>query len=93
VVGVTVDGLSEAIWGEHVPASAAKVVQGCIVRLRRALGTGAIERSSGGYRLVLHRDEADHLHFEDLVSRGRSMLESGQPDRTLHQIEEALGLW
>ncbi|MDQ3468807.1 MAG: winged helix-turn-helix domain-containing protein, partial [Actinomycetota bacterium] len=39
---VAVGDLTEALWADRPPPSAGKVVQGCIVRLRRALGTGAI---------------------------------------------------
>ena len=39
---LSADALAEAIWGEELPASWAKVVQGCIVRLRKALGADAI---------------------------------------------------
>ena len=43
--GVVVDrdSLAEVIWGENPPASWAKVIQGCIVRLRKLLGGEAIE--------------------------------------------------
>ena len=35
---VPADTIAEALWGEHLPPSWHKVVQGCIARLRRRLG-------------------------------------------------------
>ena len=46
--------------GRTSPASWAKVVQGCVVRLRKRLGTAAIESGPSGYRLALSDDELDH---------------------------------
>jgi DNA-binding SARP family transcriptional activator len=42
--------LADALWGEQVPESWAKVVQGSVVRLRKLLGRAAVETTSGGYR-------------------------------------------
>ena len=52
---VDAETLAEALWGEEPPASAAKVVQGCVSRLRKALGAGAIETVDGGYRVCSRR--------------------------------------
>ncbi len=54
---VDAEVLAEALWGEDPPASAAKVVQGCVSRLRKALGADAIETVDGGYRV--RYDELD----------------------------------
>ena len=40
---VTTDALADALWGEELPTSWAKVLQGCVVRLRKQLGSAAIE--------------------------------------------------
>ena len=53
---VTTDWLADALWGETPPASAAKNLQGCIARLRKALGPDAIETTASGYRLALPAD-------------------------------------
>lgn len=95
-IGVVVrtDTLVDALWGERPPASAEKVVQGCIVRLRRMLGTEAIETvSAAGYRLRLHHDDVDATVFDSLVSRARELLAGGQPDRARYTSECALALW
>jgi WD40 repeat protein len=39
---VSAERLAEALWGEHPPASWTKVVQGCVVRLRKAISPEAI---------------------------------------------------
>jgi hypothetical protein len=90
---VRAEALAEALWGEHLPASWSKVVQGCVSRLRKALGTGAITTSSTGYRLVLHRDDFDHLCFEDLLLRAGELLATGEPERARYASGQALGLW
>lgn len=92
-VVVSRDSLAEAIWGENPPASWAKIVQGCIVRLRKVLGGDAIETTPHGYRLHIHVDHLDHLRFEQLIGRARELLALGEPERATYLLGEALGLW
>lgn len=89
---VRAETLTDALWG-NPPESATKVVQGCIVRLRRALGPAAIRTTAAGYALMLHRDEVDVAVFEDLVTRARGLLASGQPDRVRYLADRARLLW
>ena len=90
---VSPESLAECLWGEHLPETWHKVVQGCIVRLRKAVGAEAIQTSAHGYRLVMHRDEVDHLYFEHLVARARDLLADGNPQRALYVTGLARGLW
>ena len=90
---VRTDTLAEALWGDDPPASALKVLQGCVLRIRRGIGAEGLRTDAGGYRLALRRDELDATAFEDLVGRARTLLESGQPDRARHLAGRALGLW
>lgn len=90
---VRADTIAEALWGNDPPASAGKVVQGCVVRLRRALGAAAIETTEGGYRLHLHRDEVDAVQFCELAARARSLMVEGQPDRADYVLSRATDLW
>ncbi len=90
---VRAEALAEALWGEHLPASWPKVVQGCVSRLRKALGSAAIATSGTGYRLALHRDDIDHLCFEDLMLRAGELLATGEPERARYASGQALGLW
>jgi DNA-binding SARP family transcriptional activator/WD40 repeat protein len=85
--------LAEALWGERVPASWPKVVQGCVARLRKALGPGSIQTTTQGYLLALHLDELDHRQFERLVSRSRDLLADGEPERAAFLAQRALNLW
>ncbi|HEY7722341.1 MAG TPA: BTAD domain-containing putative transcriptional regulator, partial [Pedococcus sp.] len=90
---VSADALAEAIWGEHPPASWSKVVQGCVVRLRKVLGVDAIETSPQGYRLIHHSDHVDHLRFARLLSRARELVAGREPERAAHVLREGLALW
>ncbi|UUZ57700.1 nSTAND1 domain-containing NTPase [Nocardioides sp. B-3] len=85
--------LIDALWGEHPPSSAHKILQGCVVRLRKALGPDAIETSSHGYLLALPPDQLDSQRFERMVVRARELLALGRADRAAYQLTEALGLW
>jgi DNA-binding SARP family transcriptional activator/WD40 repeat protein/energy-coupling factor transporter ATP-binding protein EcfA2 len=90
---VTADELADAVWGDHPPASAHKNLQSCIVRLRKALGPGAIETTDQGYRLDVPADEVDTWRFEAQVARARDLLALGEADRVVYLLEQALGLW
>lgn len=90
---ITQDALADALWGDEVPATWPKVVQGCIVRLRKMLGPAAIESGPSGYRLTLSEDELDHRTFERLLERAREALAEGDPARSSYLVQEALDLW
>ena len=85
--------LADALWGDTPPASWVKNLQGCVMRLRKALGSAAIQTSSQGYRLRVPADEIDAQRFERLVTRGREMLALEQPERAAYLLGEALALW
>ena len=71
--------LADALWGDQPPLSWPKVVPGCVNRLRKALGAGAIVTSSNGYRLDLAQGEVDVRRFERLIAKGHQMLALGEP--------------
>ena len=85
--------LADALWGDALPASWAKVVYGCVWRLRKVLGAAAIDKVPSGYRLTLGDDELDHRLFERLLERGREALAGDDPARSSYLLEEGLGLW
>jgi DNA-binding SARP family transcriptional activator/WD40 repeat protein len=89
---VSADGLADALWGDDPPASSVKVVQGCVVRLRKLLGAAAIDSGSAGYRLTLTDEEVDHRRFERLLDGATEAL-SGDPARASYLAREALELW
>jgi DNA-binding SARP family transcriptional activator/energy-coupling factor transporter ATP-binding protein EcfA2 len=87
------EALADALWGEAPPASWAKVVHGCVARLRRVLGPAAVETTPYGYRLIVHDDELDVRQFETLLGRARKQLDSGDADRASYLLGEAIALW
>jgi DNA-binding SARP family transcriptional activator/DNA-binding beta-propeller fold protein YncE len=76
---VPLDAIIDALWPDDPPASAAKVVQTYISRLRKALGAEVIDLRDGGYALSVPREAVDAARFEDLLTAGRAT--------------EALSLW
>ncbi len=90
---MTTQALADALWGNELPASWAKVVHGCVSRLRKRLGTAAIDSGPYGYCLTLGEDELDFRAFERLLERGREALSGGDPQRSSYLVQEALDLW
>ncbi len=90
---ITTEALADALWGETLPASWAKVLQGCVVRLRKRLGNAAIVSAAHGYRLALADEELDHRLFERLLDRAREALAGRDPARASYLAQEALQLW
>ena len=90
---VSAERLADALWGDVPPPSWNKVVQGCVVRLRKVLGVEAVETSPQGYRLTTSPDEVDAHRFERLVLRSSELLTLGEYDRAAYVSAEALALW
>ena len=90
---VDAETLAEALWGEQPPASAAKVVQGCVSRLRKTLGADAIETVDGGYRVPPDELDIDRQQFEAQVERARGYLATRTPERAIPLLTDALALW
>ena len=90
---VSADRLADALWRNELPATWPKVVQGCVVRLRKVLGSQVIETSAQGYRLVLPADDIDARRFERLLGRGHELLALGEPERAGYVLGEATALW
>ena len=90
---VAADELADALWPDGPPPSAPKVVQGCIVRLRKLLGAEAIVTVPTGYRLTLPPDEIDVHRFEQQVARARELLALDDPERAAYVLTEACELW
>jgi DNA-binding SARP family transcriptional activator len=81
--------LADALWSETPPTTWNKVVQGCVMRLRRLLGAEAIETLPQGYRLSIPADEVDAHRFERLLGRARELLALGEADRASFVADEA----
>jgi DNA-binding SARP family transcriptional activator len=69
--------LIEDLWSGTAPASAPKILQSGISRIRRAIGEDRIETRPPGYRIRVEPGELDSVRFEELVAdgRGREALE------------------
>ena len=78
---VSADHLAEGLWGDEPPASAPKMVQLYISRLRRVLdgNDASIVTRGRGYELQLPEDGVDAVRFERLLDESRA--------------REALALW
>ena len=90
---VSKEVLADALYGDNLPATWPKVVQGCVARLRKSLGVEAIQTTAYGYRLVVHDDQLDSRTFERLLGRARDHLADRDPDRASYVLTEALALW
>ncbi|MDX6324969.1 MAG: hypothetical protein QOK15_1323 [Nocardioidaceae bacterium] len=90
---ITTETLADALWGEELPPTWPKVLQGCVVRLRKQLGSAAIVSAAHGYRLALTDEELDHKAFERLLARAREALGDADPGRASYLAQEALQLW
>jgi DNA-binding SARP family transcriptional activator/tetratricopeptide (TPR) repeat protein len=84
---VSTDRLIDGLWGERPPASAAKLVQGYVSQLRRALPPETIVTRAPGY--LLRPGETDAAEFEGLVDRARDET----PEDAATTLREALALW
>lgn len=90
---VSAERLADAMWAGVPPPTWKKVVQNCVVRLRKVLGAGAIETSSAGYRLTTPADEVDAQRFVRMVRRSSELLVLGEHERAAYVSDEALALW
>jgi WD40 repeat protein/DNA-binding SARP family transcriptional activator len=77
---VSADRLIEGLWGEESPASAAKMVQNYIWRLRAVLAADSqaeILTHGRGYELRIEPELVDARRFERLVAEARRAVEAG----------------
>src|SRR5205823_14477910 len=56
---VSRDRLTDGLWGEHPPATAAHTLDGYVSRLRKLLGGDRLTRQAPGYRLRVEPGELD----------------------------------
>ncbi len=89
---VSVDWLTDALWGDRAPADPRNALQTSVARLRGVLGAEVpLVTASPGYALRVGSDEVDARRFEALLSEAQR---DGQPAVTVRDLlDEALGLW
>ena len=68
--------VGRALWGGRPPESWRQVLAGCVMRLRRVLGAGAIETTPQGYRLAVVADDVDISRFEQSGGQGPSVADA-----------------
>ncbi len=90
---LSTDRLIDELWGERPPASAAKIAQGYVWHLRRALGEGVIVTRGRGYVLTIGPEQVDVEQFEALAGEGRRALADKDAARASERFGAALGLW
>ncbi|MGN9843515.1 BTAD domain-containing putative transcriptional regulator [Nonomuraea sp. H19] len=88
---VQAESLVDALWGEHPPAGAPNALRALVYRLRKALGSLAIESVATGYRL--QAKDVDVNRFEELAVRARRELAADRPDVAAALLDDALALW
>ena len=98
---VSVDRLTDAVWGDDVPGSATVSLQAYVSNLRRALRGGAsasqvatpIVRQSPGYYLAVGADEVDLTVFTTAVARAAAAAAVHDWNAALEQSDVAMSLW
>jgi DNA-binding SARP family transcriptional activator len=90
---LSLDRLIDELWGEDVPATAGKVVQGYVSQLRRALPANLLHTRPPGYLIELGEHELDLHRFERLVAEGRRALAEAKAETASRSLREALALW
>lgn len=91
--GMSAGQLADALWQEAPPDSWLKVVQGCVMRIRKSVGTTAIQTTATGYRLDVNLLALDTRRFETLIRAGREQMAVGMPERAVASFTRALELW
>ncbi|HEX2844272.1 MAG TPA: BTAD domain-containing putative transcriptional regulator, partial [Candidatus Limnocylindria bacterium] len=94
---VSVDRLTDLLWGDEPPRTAAHSIQIYVSELRKALepiaGRRLIHTRPPGYQLEAGADEVDAKRFEALVARGTADLEGGEHAAAIANLRAALELW
>src|SRR5262249_11531640 len=90
---VSVDRLVAGLWGDEPPATASKVVQGYVSRLRRLLPAGRLERREPGYLLRIEEGEPGLGRVERLRRDGSVAFADGRWRTAVGLFGEALALW
>lgn len=94
---VSVDGLIDAVWDDHPPASAEVTLRSHVASLRRALLAGGVDASvvtrPPGYLLQVVPHQVDTHLFEHGIAEGKAALERGDAASATRALHAALGLW
>ena len=86
---VSVDVLSEELWGGEPPPTAVKMIQGYVSQLRKVLGDGVLVTRAPGYVVRVDANGLDASRFERLVADAAGR----PPDEAAELLGAALRLW
>ncbi len=93
---VSIDRLTDELWGEEAPPSAEHNLHVYVSRLRKVIadeGRVVLATRAPGYALDLESEDVlDAVHFEGLVGSARDALRS-DPAEALELLERGLALW
>jgi len=98
---VSLDRLTEMLWGADVPARAHGSIQAYIHNLRKVLEPGRAVRTQAqilvtqppGYLVQVDPEALDASTFELLAAGGHRLLTQAHPTSAKEQLVEALALW
>jgi DNA-binding SARP family transcriptional activator len=93
---VSVDRLTDAVWGARRPASAVQALRNHVMRLRSSLGDkkGVLIRTrKSGYAITVLDGERDLDTFAALCDRGRTALREHRWEQAHRDLTAALALW
>jgi DNA-binding SARP family transcriptional activator len=86
---VSLERLSDELWGEDAPRNAAASIHNHVSRLRKELGADALLTRRGGYELCAERASVDAFRFEDVVASAPSL----PPPERAARLAESLSWW
>jgi DNA-binding SARP family transcriptional activator len=93
---VSMDELTEALWGCKPPASARGTLRNYVKELRKALsviGDARISTAHDGYQIRVESGELDISQFESCADAGKTFAAQGAWDQAAKMLREALSLW
>ena len=90
---VAVARLVDDLWGDDPPATAFKIVQIQVSKLRKLLPAGLLVTQLPGYALKVPPETLDLVRFDRLREQGRAALAGGSPGEAAALLRDALALW
>jgi DNA-binding SARP family transcriptional activator len=93
---VSLDELTDAVWGGNVPRAARPTLRNYVKRLRCGLGqelSTRIQTHNPGYRIDLAETELDLALFTELCAGGSAAIQSGTWEQADRHLGRALSLW
>jgi DNA-binding SARP family transcriptional activator len=93
---VTIDQLTEVLWGDRAPASARAALHNQVRRLRDGLGAAGRDRirtRPGGYLIRVEPDELDVTRMQELLAAARAAAGGDAWERACAMAADAVLLW